>query len=492
MNGWHTRIARREGAETARGRDSRDAAVRTARDPSARTALALLVALIATLTVLVATAPRAAAFVSGDELWRRAYDGTGHSGDLAYDLVLAPGGTAVYVTGSMMPSGAVKSDVAVIKYKAGGSRAWRRTYDGAAHGNDEGDAVVCDRSGNVYVGGFTDTATHGQDFLLIKYDAAGHRTWVRTFGGSANGDDAIKALALDAKGNVYAAGVSIPLSNNPSRDATLVKWTPTGRRAWVRAYDGPVGLDDEFRDLAIDTVRGRVYAAGVVGIDPTRPGWLLTRYSTAGTRAWAQTYSVANTANDCTSVALAPGGTVVQAGNAGQTAVHRYDALVKKWTPAGAVSWSASYPGADSDGFADVAVDRQGGVFAVGFTLSGLGNEDALICRVTPSGLMNSEITLGGLGDDRFAAVACDAAGHVYATGYVGTTPYKRDWITAKLSNDLGTVLWQPRARENDVACDDMPAAIAVRTGTNAGVYVTGRGSQTAATWDWLTIKYKP
>jgi hypothetical protein len=465
--------------------------------PSTRrpVACAALLTLLAALACLIAGPPQAnaAAHVSGDELWRKVFDGPDHAGDLANDLVLAPGGTAVYVTGSLMPDGAVKSDLAVIKYKVGGSRAWLRTYDGATHGNDEGDAVVCDRAGNVYVGGFTDTATHGSDFLLIKYDAAGHRKWVRTFNGGANGNDAIEALALDAKSNVYAAGSSVEIGINITTDATLVKWTPAGKRAWVRTYDGPANRQDAFHDLVIDKVRGRIYAAGVLGIDPTNPGWLLIRYSTAGTRAWAQTYSVADTANDCTSVALAPGGYVVQAGNAGQTAVHRFDALVTKWTPAGAVDWSEGYAGPDSDGFTDVAVDRQGTIFAVGSTMSALVNDDALVCRFTPDGTLDNFITIGGgTYSDRFTAVTCDAAGHVYAAGYVGTTLYNQDWVTAKLSNDLATVFWQPRAREHNVACDDVPAAIAVRTGTNPGVYVTGRGSQTASTWDWLTIKYKP
>jgi hypothetical protein len=53
-------------------------------------------------------------------------------------------------------------------------------------------------------------------------------------------------------------------------------------------------------------------------------------------------------------------------------------------------------------------------------------------------------------------------------------------------------VRWQKTAREHDVVWSDAPAAIAVTTGAYPGVYVTGRGSQTGATWDWLTIRYKP
>jgi hypothetical protein len=127
--------------------------------------------------------------VSGDELWRTIYDGPASFNDMANALVLAPGGTAVYVAGSLTPGDSVYSDVGLIKYRPGGSRIWLRTYDGAAHGNDDCAALVRDGAGNVYVGGFTEKAATGEDYLLIKYDSAGHRKWVRTFDGAAHGND---------------------------------------------------------------------------------------------------------------------------------------------------------------------------------------------------------------------------------------------------------------------------------------------------------------
>ena len=453
-------------------------------------ACAALLALLAAPACLAAAAPQAgAAAVSGDELWRQVYDGPGGFSDLANDLVLAPGGEAVYVTGSLMPEGAVKSDLGLIKYRPNGSRAWLRTYDGAAHGNDEGKALACDRAGNVYVGGFTDTAT-GEDFLLVKNDAAGRRKWARTYDGAAHGNERIAALAVDAKGNVYAAGRSD--GSGSSWDAALVKWTPSGKRAWVRRYNGAGNLADEFRALVIDTSHGRIYAGGIATVGEFTKGWLLIRYSVRGKRVWTKVFSALDRIADSSSLALTPGGAVLQAGSYGKTPVLPPRAVLGQWTAAGALAWSDGMTGTGQDYFADIAVDRHGAIFAVGIGWNPSGNTDALLCRFTPGGTLDNFVTIGGADyDDRFSAVACDAAGNVYATGAWGTELYGADYLTEKFSNDL-EVRWQRRTREHDVAWSDVPQAIAVRTGANAGVYVTGRGSQTAVTWDWLTIKYKP
>jgi uncharacterized delta-60 repeat protein len=417
------------------------------------------------------------------------YDGPSGYSDLANDLVLAPGGEAVYVAGSLTPEDAVKSDLGLIKYRPNGSRAWLRTYDGAAHGNDEGKALVCDRAGNVFVGGFTDKAAD-QDFLLIKYTAAGRRAWVRTYDGAAHDDDRIAALAVDAQGNVYAAGRSA--DSDIKWNATLVKWTASGKRAWVRDYHGTGHVYAEFRALVIDTAHGRIYAGGITQADEQTKAWLLNRYSVSGELMWTKMLFTSGRLNDSSSLALTPGSAVLQAGNGGKTAVHPSDALLGKWTPAGAVAWSDGFSSAADDYFADIAVDHHGTIFTAGYTRNPYGNDDALLCRFTPAGTLDNFVTIGGADyDDRFSAVVCDAEGNVYATGTWGTELYACDYVTEKFSNDL-EVRWQRRTREHDVMWIDVPAALAVRTGANAGVYVTGRGSQTAVTWDWLTIKYQP
>jgi len=271
----------------------------------------------------------------------------------------------------------------------------------------------------------------------------------------------------------------------------IVKWTASGKRAWAHRTNGPANLADEFRALAIDNTRGRIYVAGVAMVDTQTKEWLLIRYDPRGKRVWTRTFAAPGRLNDSSSMALTPSGAVMVAGNAGKSAVFHADAIAGKWTAAGALAWSEGFAGADEDYFADLAVDRHGTIFAVGETWNPVSNYDALICRFTPGGTLDNWVAIGGDYDDHFTAVALDAAGNVYATGTVGTALYADDRPTEKFSNGLA-VRWQMRTREHDVVWSDAPAAVAVTTGAYPGVYVTGRGSQTAVTWDWLTIRYKP
>lgn len=85
-------------------------------------------------------------------------------------------------------------------------------------GTDQGLSVGMDGSGNLYVGGFfsatMDIDPSGTtvnlvdmgagDAFLAKYSSGGTLLWARSFGGT--GFDEIRALDLDASGNIYVAG----------------------------------------------------------------------------------------------------------------------------------------------------------------------------------------------------------------------------------------------------------------------------------------------
>lgn len=474
-------------SEMPRGGGSRRAIMRIAR--------AILIAVAVALALVAwaggaGAAPAGAAPASGSELWRKVVNGPGAADDAATAIAFAPGGTAIYVAGSVGAAGGT-TDIALAKYLPGGKRAWLRTYDGSAHTDDAAAAVVVDAAGNIYVGGLVHRA-YNSDMVLIKYDSAGRRKWVRFYDGFTNGQDSIEALALDAHGNVYAAGASFGDHVTPNLDAAVGKWTPSGKRSWLTLYDGPGSQWDGFTAIVVDRAHGRVYASGKARTSMSDAKWVVARLTTGGAVRWARLHGADHT--DCAppALALARDGGVLQAGSVLNGS--NWDAEVVKWTAAGDVAWSSGYSGSMGDRFLALAVDRQGAVFAVGYATTALSYEDALVCRFTPAGTPDGDTpTIGSFGfNDRFTAVTCDKAGNVYAAGFEGEAANDTDVLTAKLSNDLGRVYWQPRAREQNVAGDDAAAAIVVRTGTRAGVYVTGFGARDASTSDWMTIKYKP
>ena len=106
----------------------------------------------------------------GQQQWVKSYDGTGNSYDAAVALAVDASGN-VCVTGISTAQNGL-GDCVTIKYDTDGNQQWAKTYDGVANGNDFGNSVAVDTSGNVYVTGSSAGAETGQDYLTIKYDSS--------------------------------------------------------------------------------------------------------------------------------------------------------------------------------------------------------------------------------------------------------------------------------------------------------------------------------
>jgi hypothetical protein len=106
---------------------------------------------------------------SGNYVWSNVYPAvvTGNSQSTSIAVDSANG---VYVTGFSPSLGSnATSDIVTIKYDSNGNQVWVQRYDGPGHGNDAGNAIAVDNSGNVYVAGY-ETETNGfTSMILIKY-----------------------------------------------------------------------------------------------------------------------------------------------------------------------------------------------------------------------------------------------------------------------------------------------------------------------------------
>lgn len=138
---------------------------------------------------------------AGDPVWMRQY-GTAAS-DEVWALAADPAG-GVYLTGYTAGdfAGTLNGDkdIIVARADADGVLTWRDQF--GTSGNDKGAAIAVNRSGELYVGGFTDgaleTALGKFDGVLAKYAADHTRTWTRQFGTAD--DDAADAYA---EANLY-------------------------------------------------------------------------------------------------------------------------------------------------------------------------------------------------------------------------------------------------------------------------------------------------
>src|SRR6185503_469767 len=177
---------------------------------------------------------------SGAEDWRQVI--TDSPNGSAKAVVVDPAGDVI--AGGAIPRAGSRPAFAVVKLDgASGGERWRYSATGStALGFLDGvSKVAVDAARNVVaVGAVTNTGTQA-DFAVIKLDGAdGVELWRRTLNGTANGSDRANAVAVDAAGDVFAAGF---LANTVGgADFTVVKFDGlTGAERWRQVLPAPGG-----------------------------------------------------------------------------------------------------------------------------------------------------------------------------------------------------------------------------------------------------------
>lgn len=165
------------------------------------------------------------------------------------DAVLDPSGN-LYIAGSYATLlGDV--DIKVIKVNSNYTLAWEETYAGpVTGGEDKGNAVRVDGSGNVYVTGHVTRNGQGKNLVLLKYNSGGTLQYAREYNGAQDGDDAGNAMTLNTAGHIFIAGHTQENANT-GKDYLTVSYDAAGNFRWRKTFDGAASLDDMATDIAI-------------------------------------------------------------------------------------------------------------------------------------------------------------------------------------------------------------------------------------------------
>jgi hypothetical protein len=287
-----------------------------------------------------------------------------------------------------------------------------------ASSDDGTEAIAVDASGNVLAAGFFEgtmnvdglgsfTSEGGNDAFVVKYSPAGAPLWIRTFGGAD--DDACEGLAVDARGNAFVVGY----------------------------YGGSVPFD------ATTLTADAAQAAFVAELDPS------------GGVVWARSLSTGSALD--MRLALAPA-----TGPAGERVVVArqsadFDALtLTSLSESGDTVVDAAFSATGGELTSeDVAVDSEGNVVLVGelegstsfggAQLTSAGGRDGFIAKFDASGAHLWSKIFGDAHDQYANSIAPDAQGNLALCGAIyGSADLGGGTLTASGDADVMIAMLDP------------------------------------------------
>lgn len=201
---------------------------------------------------------------SGQKQWEDSYNPYATGDARAQALATDPAGD-IYVAGYVTNDAGNRDYYTIKYYGIDGTRAWTRSYDGPAHGNDWAIGVKFDPvmgsnplDGNIIVIGtqLSDSADNDSDIHLIRYSTDGELRWERTLI-RPHVTDTAEAVAMDSSGYIYVAGDT---GNNLNRDIISVIYDYEGTLLGGTTYDGGYGYDQS-SSVAVNH-QGEAFIAG--------------------------------------------------------------------------------------------------------------------------------------------------------------------------------------------------------------------------------------
>ena len=465
---------------------------------------------------------------NGAPKWVKRYNGPGNGADQTTAIAVDDKGN-VYVTG--FSAGIVTgSDYTTIKYDDDGDLQWVQRFNGVFNHLDIAKALAVDDNSNVYVTGFV-TTEEGEDgnptaIVTIKYNAAGNQQWLVTYQGQAHNEGNV--ITLDKSGNVYLAGVSGPRDLDPINDYVTIKYNAAGVQQWVSIFEGSGDVNAQHGDGASDLVldaTGNVYitggiavldtffyatvkynangvqqwvttfegpAAKAIGLDTGRSDvdYGTIKYDAAGVQEWVKRYNnQAGVSDRATDLAVDKNGNIHVTGSIVRNNTGS-DYTTYKYDGNGDRIWKKTYngPGNGSDQDNSMAVDANGNVYVTGQSEGvGTGNDFATV-KYDDDGNTQWVKRYNGSGNgfDQAADIVVDKNGNVYVTGASGGNGTGSDYATIKYDKD-GNTIWTKRFN-GPINFIDVPSAIAVDE--NGNVYVTGSSFASGISGDYATVKY--
>lgn len=301
----------------------------------------------------------------GDKLWSVQYDAPAKLNDRMTGMTLLPDGKVV-VTGESMYS--KTKDFVTVCYDQRGTQMWVDALDGESLSMEVALAQDIDPfTGDIYVAGYGKGDSLGCDMLTLKFKADGSLAWARYFDGSAGEEDVASDIKVDGRGNVYVAGRSTDIMSPRVNGIRVIKYNEHGNSLWNISYPD-TGYMTEQPLLALGKDGSVLVCAGSADFRMR-----VIKYTGSGKLVWNKIYKAPHREGlyHAASIKVDQDGNIYVAASS-VPSVGTAIISAMKLSADGTLLWMREYlpEGSISAGSDDMEIDRNGNMYISGHFFS--------------------------------------------------------------------------------------------------------------------------
>ncbi|MEO5645612.1 MAG: SBBP repeat-containing protein [Bacteroidia bacterium] len=235
---------------------------------------------------------------AGSQVWVDIYDGPGNANDYGVDVVNdGAGNTYVVGTSDTLYMSQPNNDIVVLKYNNAGTRVWRRVYWSPTYSYDIARKMCLDNNGNILICGYGGLPNQGNNYYTIKYDPAGACLWSQFYNYAVNTYEQPWGIVADSLGNVIVTGQGVTSVATATNDYVTVKYNAAGVFQWVSRFNGTGNANDYAYALALDDSLN-IFVTGTSQINATSYNIATVKYDAAGNQIYVLNYNGAANLND--------------------------------------------------------------------------------------------------------------------------------------------------------------------------------------------------
>ncbi len=360
--------------------------------------------------------------------WQKCLGGTAN--DSAQSIQPTPDGGFIMAGYTFSNDGDVTgnhgSDAWVVKLSSTGSLQWQKCLGGTS--SNQAYSIQPTPDGGYIVAGFTSstdgdvTGYHGglgPDAWVVKLSSIGSLQWQKCLGGTSS--DQAYSIQSTTDGGYILAGYTSSINgdvsgNHGGFDVWVVKLSSTGTLEWQKALGGTT---NDYAYSIQTTADGGYILTGqtnstngdVTGNHGNGDAWVV-KLSAMGALVWQKALGGSGI-DYAQSIQPTPDGGCIMAGYTSSTDgdVTGYhgdsDAWVVKLSATGTIQWQKALGGTDTDSSTSIQITTDGGYILAGLTgstdgdVSGNhGGIDAWVVKLSATGTLEWQKTLGGTGND--------------------------------------------------------------------------------------------